>query len=86
MLLQMGSRPTDNDTSVVTGGDISRYQRTTIPLKRKVTVSRDMMGGGSQAPMQSAPQSAPAAAPAAPKGPVVRVVRNGTVTEVPVGR
>ncbi len=89
MLLQMGSRPVDTDTSVVTGGDVSRYQRSSLPVRRKAVVSRDMQasqstGGGYSAPQQSAPQAA--AAPAAPKGPVVRVVRSGNVTEVPVGR
>jgi pilus assembly protein CpaB len=86
MLLQAGSRPVDTDTSVVTGGDVSRYQRSSLPPRRRPVVTRDMQArdtGGYSAPQASAPQTA---APAAPKGPVVRVVRSGNVTEVPVGR
>jgi pilus assembly protein CpaB len=33
MLLEIASRPIDTDTSFTTGGDVSRFQRTTVPPK-----------------------------------------------------
>lgn len=73
------ARPIDKGTTFVTGGDVSRFQRTTVPPKA--------------APQAySAPAAAPAAAPtggsgnAAPayKGPSVRVTRGKETTETPV--
>ena len=73
MLLVVGSRPVDSDTTFVTGGDVSRFARRTVP--RMV------------APAASAPAapSSPSAGLALPTGPVVRVARGNTITEVPVG-
>ncbi|WOK36472.1 Flp pilus assembly protein CpaB [Sphingomonas sp. C3-2] len=70
MLIAVASRPIDSDTTFVTGGDVSRFQRRTVP---------------SQAPAQSnaAPADAPAAV--YHSGPVVRVARGNNVTVVPVG-
>ncbi len=87
MLLQIGTRPIDVGGSVVTGGDVSRYQRNSIPPRRRV--SRDMMASSNSGFVPASPAPAQASGPApapAPKGPVVRVVRSGNVTEVPVGR
>jgi pilus assembly protein CpaB len=75
MLLQIASRPVDTDTTFVVGGDVSRFQRRTVPAK---PVDR---GGGVQA--ATAPiQTAVAARPA---GPVVRVARGNNITDVSVG-
>jgi len=73
--LSLASHPTDNDTTFVTGADVSRFQRRTAPAA---------------APAAGAPGAAAPGAPgsmltAAPKGPTVRVARGNTVTEVPVG-
>lgn len=73
LLLAVASRPIDTETSFVTGADVSRFQRRTVPAKPATT------GGVSS----SAP--AGASAPAAPTGPVVRVARGNSVTEITVG-
>lgn len=73
MLLAIASRPIDTDTTFVTGADVSRFQRRSLPV-----APRPMAGS---APAGS---SAPSVA-YAPQGPVVRVARGNNVTEVPVG-
>jgi pilus assembly protein CpaB len=77
MLVQVASRPSDTDTTYVVGADVSRFQRRSIPRP------------------QAAPRSTPSSAPAAaappsydrpvPTGPVVKVARGNTVTEVTLG-
>jgi pilus assembly protein CpaB len=72
MLLAYADRPNDSDTTFTTGGDVSRFQRRTVPAKP--TPQNDQGGG------------APAAAqPAQPVGPVVRIARGNQITVVPVG-
>ncbi len=79
ILRQVVSRPRDGASTFVTGGDVSRFQRRTMPSQ-----------GGNNAP---APAAVPAAAtgggiaaPARPAGPTVRVTRGKSTTEVPVAR
>ena len=74
MLLAYADRPNDSSTTFSTGGDVSRFQRRTVPGKP--------MTEGAQLAMAS--RSAPGQ-PAAPVGPVVRVARGNDVTVVPVG-
>ncbi len=70
MLLAYADRPVDNNTTFTTGGDVSRFQRRTVPAK----------------PVSDGDQMAKAMAAAAqPVGPVVRVARGNNVTVVPVG-
>ena len=70
MLLAYADRPVDNNTTFTTGGDVSRFQRRTVPAK----------------PVSDGDQMAKAMAAAAqPAGPVVRVARGNNVTVVPVG-
>ena len=72
MLTAMASRPIDSNTTFTTGGDVSRFQRRTVPAR--------------SAPAAPAAGAAPAAmASAAPSGPVVRIARGNDVTVVPVG-
>jgi pilus assembly protein CpaB len=73
LLLAVANRPSDNNTTYVTGGDVSRFQRTSIPR--------------TSAPAPSANGPAPAASGgvAVPTGPVVRIARGNNVTVVPVG-
>ncbi len=72
-LVAIASRPTDTDTTYVTGADVSRFQRRTVPSQSASTaapaasVTVNSFGGP------------------APKGPVVRVARGNNVTEVSVG-
>jgi len=71
MLLAVANSPADSNTTYATGGDVSRFQRTSVPAR----------------PSSRAPTEAAAAAPGAggvAVGPVVRVSRGGSVTVVPV--
>jgi pilus assembly protein CpaB len=73
MLLAVANRPADNNTTFSTGGDVSRFQRRSIPAQ---TPSAPAAAG-------AAGSSTPAAG--IPAGPVVRVARGNSVTVVPVG-
>lgn len=75
-LLSFANRPMDNNTTFTTGGDVSRYQRRTVPGR-----TPDQASPGS-ANTSSGPSAALAAVPS---GPVVRVSRGNAVTVVPVG-
>lgn len=71
------SRPIDKSTTYTTGGDVSRFQRSSMPPKDTRSF------GGASAPVGPAPQgSAPAVS--VPQGPSVRVTRGKNTTEVPV--
>jgi len=72
MLQAMANRPIDSNTTFSTGGDVSRFQRRTVPAK--TTAPAASSSGGAAAP-----------ASAMPVGPVVRVARGNSVTVVPVG-
>ena len=74
MLLALANRPIDGNTTFSTGGDVSRFQRRTVPARTAAAPA-------------AAPAGAGAAAPAAglSVGPVVRVARGNSVTVVPVG-
>jgi pilus assembly protein CpaB len=69
MMMAMANRPIDSNTTFSTGGDVSRFQRRTVPAK---TAAAPAGGAG-------------AATPSMPAGPVVRVARGNNVTVVPVG-
>jgi pilus assembly protein CpaB len=77
MLLALANRPIDNNTTFSTGGDVSRFQRRSVPAQQN--------GGQQMAqPVKGLGQALGAAA-GVPTGPVVRVARGNTVTVVPVG-
>ena len=78
MLLSMANRPIDSNTTFSTGGDVSRFQRRTVPGK-----PGGPMMGNAVASVGRLPSIAGAAA--APVGPVVRIARGNNVTTVPVG-
>jgi len=73
MLLAVANRPADNNTTYVTGGDVSRFQRTSVP---RASTSSAPANGNTSAPNSGA---------AMPVGPVVRIARGNNVTVVPVG-
>ncbi|MGH6705184.1 MAG: Flp pilus assembly protein CpaB [Sphingomicrobium sp.] len=75
MLLAVANRPADNNTTYVTGGDVSRFQRRTIPAK----------ASSAPAPGTAANGTSGVAGQAVVAGPVVRVARGNNVTVVPVG-
>lgn len=71
MMMRVASRPIDTGTTVTTGADVSRFQRSTVPAKPVETA----VAGAPGAPVQVM----------AVNGPVVRVARGTTVTVVPIG-
>src|SRR4051794_13865678 len=77
MLLAMANRPIDSNTTFSTGGDVSRFQRRTVPA---ATNSGDKMAQAMKGMGQALGQAL-----GVPSGPVVRVARGNTVTVVPVG-
>jgi pilus assembly protein CpaB len=70
MLLAAANRPIDSNTTFSTGGDVSRFQRRSVPAKPTMTPAAAPNGG---------------AAPGALGGPGIRVARGNDVTVVPVG-
>lgn len=76
LLSQAMNRPIEGATSFVTGGDVSRFQRRTVPVAVPAS-----------APMSSAPMGAGASGLAPrPVGPVIRITRGKDTVEVPVGK
>lgn len=73
MLLAIASRPVDTDPTFVTGADVSRFQRRSVP--RATTPSSGNSGASSGS----------SAADPANRGPVVKVWRSSTPTEVTFG-
>ena len=88
MLLQIANRPQDNNTTYVTGGDVSRFQRRSVPARAKSPsdVMSDSMGQFAKSLGTAIGGGANAGGgTAAPAGPAVRVSRGNSVTYVPVG-
>ena len=84
MLLAMANRPIDTNTTFSTGGDVSRFQRRTVPAKsadksEMLAKAMGSLGKGLGQAITGQPGGAEAT------GPVVRVARGNTVTVVPVG-
>ena len=75
LLRQAMARPDDSKGSFVTGGDVSRFQRTSVPAQ--VPVNRAQAGG---------PPATGADGRPVRKGPTVRVTRGKETAEVPVGQ
>lgn len=86
MLLAYSDRPMDSNTTYTTGGDVSRFQRRTVPAKPQSmgTQMASAMEGLGKGIASSLGGKATAAA-AVPTGPVVRVARGNEVSVVPVG-
>ncbi|WEK00675.1 MAG: Flp pilus assembly protein CpaB [Candidatus Sphingomonas phytovorans] len=72
MLLRVASQPQAGNSTLATGADVSRFQRSTVP-------------GKSAESMPSAPGAPGFPGAAVTTGPVVRVARGNNVTDVPVG-
>ena len=71
--MQVASRPVDTGATFVTGADVSRFQRRSVPT----------VGPVAKRPVERV--AAGIIENDKPKGPVVRVARGNTVTEVPIG-
>ena len=76
ILTAVANRPMDNNPTFTTGGDVSRFQRRTVPPQ-----SRGQADAGA-ANTNAAASASPAAVP---QGPSVKVARGNSVTVVPVG-
>ena len=72
MLLAVANRPIDSGTTYSTGGEVSRFQRRSVPARNPGN------------PLGQLAQAVGATG-AAPTGPVVRISRGNNVTVVPVG-
>ena len=70
MLLAIANRPIDTNTTYSTGGDVSRFQRRSVPAR---------------ASAQGGQVAGNAISAGVATGPVVRVARGNNVTVVPVG-
>lgn len=71
--MQVASRPVDTGATFVTGADVSRFQRRSVPT----------MGPVAKRPVERV--AAGIAETDKLKGPIVRVARGNAVTEVPIG-
>lgn len=94
MLLAIANQPIDGGTTFATGGDVSRFQRRTVPRSRTEIAAQQMRelaragydSSSASSYADRARSRAPASAEAAaPVGPVVRVARGNNVTVVSVG-
>ncbi|MBA3676782.1 MAG: Flp pilus assembly protein CpaB [Sphingosinicella sp.] len=74
MILSLASKPSDSGTTFTVGADVSRYQRGSVPVKPREQILA-----------LGPPAQAGGYAPARPSGPVVRIARGNSVTEVPIG-
>ena len=73
LLLAIANRPVDGNTTFSTGGDVSRFQRRTVPARTdEAAKAMAALGRGPGVDGR-------------PAGPVVRVARGNQVTVVPVG-
>ena len=73
MLLAIANQPIDTNTTYTVGGDVSRFQRSTVPSRQS---------NNAAAPTGGAPANG---IPGQPTGPMVRIARGNSVTVVPVG-
>ncbi len=82
ILKALATRPVDTDVTYVTGGDVSRFQRRSVPPQSSGSRRQPEYSGQ---PMPAGAPTMSVDAPAVPRGPVVRVSRGNEVTVVPVG-
>ena len=87
MLLAVANRPADNNTTYVTGGDVSRFQRRSVPARPSSQGEQtgDAMSKFATAMGRAITGKDPAAPEGSVSGPGVRVARGNSVTVVPVG-
>jgi len=87
MLLAVANRPMDTNTTYTTGGDVSRFQRRSVPARAPSTGSQggDAMSQFANALLGKSNPGAAQASSGPVSGPSVRVTRGNTVTVVPVG-
>ena len=82
MLLAVANRPADSNTTFTTGGDVSRFQRRSVPARTPSPADAGALSSFANA-LRGGPASAGPGGMTV--GPVVRVARGNNVTVVPVG-
>ena len=87
LLLEIANRPADNNTTYVTGGDVSRFQRRSVPARGADSAQQagDAMTKFATAMGRAITGKDPSAPEGSVSGPGVRVARGNSVTVVPVG-
>ena len=85
MLMAMANRPNDNGTTFSTGGDVSRFQRRSVPAKAAPPAQQFAQAMGSLGQGLAQALTGKGAAAPVPAGPVVKIARGNDVTVVPVG-
>ena len=75
MLIELASRPVEGHDSFVTGRDVSRFQRGSMPPPAAPMAPPATMPSGVALP-------SPAAAPPVPRGPTITIARGQNVTQV----
>ncbi|MES2146804.1 MAG: Flp pilus assembly protein CpaB [Pseudomonadota bacterium] len=82
LLLAIANRPNDHNTTFTTGGDVSRFQRRTVPSKPQKENLGDAMAALGKGIGQGITGQGGGSAPS---GPTVKVARGNDVSLVPVG-
>jgi pilus assembly protein CpaB len=87
MLLSVANRPSDNNTTYTTGGDVSRFQRRSVPARAPSSGQQagDALSQFANALMGKSNPSGAQGSSGPVSGPSVRVARGNNVTVVPVG-
>jgi pilus assembly protein CpaB len=87
MLLAVASRPMDTNTTYTTGGDVSRFQRRSVPARAPSAGQQvgDSLSQFANALMGKSSPGSGQGTSGPVSGPSVRVTRGNTVTVVPVG-
>jgi pilus assembly protein CpaB len=84
MLIAIAGQPVDSGTTFTVGGDVSRFQRRSVPRKKEEPRPAPVRVAPTQVIIRDSRSSNGEGAPV-PMGPTVRVVRGNNVTVVPVG-
>jgi pilus assembly protein CpaB len=84
MLFAIANRPSDANTTFTTGGDVSRFQRRTVPAKAPGAGDQMAQAMAALGKGIAGAAGGQASAPVI-TGPVVRVARGNEITVVPVG-
>ena len=88
LLLAVANRPVDTNTTYTTGGDVSRFQRRSVPGRPSSSSSdnpADALTSFAKALRGDQASGGTAGAGTSYSGPVVRVARGNNITVVPVG-
>ena len=84
LLLAVTNRPVDTNTTYTTGGDVSRFQRRTVPARPSSTNPNNALSAFADA-MRGPAAAGPNGTGPVATGPVVRIARGNNITVVPVG-